>query len=154
MVEWEVINKLIMGKYSFKVWATTLVIAPVILMIFSLFHDGRFEFGVEMFYLFFFIPLGLLSAPCFLAFYLITYFTQTLIGKDLYKIILYLIMAALITISTIYFMFFNNEFHTPLSFQVKLYLSYLIPAVFSVLYYKFDKYEDPKKFTFKYSKFE
>lgn len=56
MVEWEVINKLIMGKYSFKVWATTLVIAPVILMIFSLFHDGRFEFSVEMFYLFFFIP--------------------------------------------------------------------------------------------------
>lgn len=143
-----------MGKYSFKVWATTLVIAPFLLITFSLFQYGRFEFSVEMFYLLIFIPFGLLTAPCFLAFYLITYFTQTLINKDLYKRILYLVTAVLITISTIYFMFFNNEYHTSISFQVKLYLSYLIPTVFSVLYYKFDKYEDPKKFTFRYSKFE
>lgn len=143
-----------MGKYSFKVWVTILVIAPVLLMFFSLFRDGKFEFDVEMFYLLFFIPLGLLSVPCFLAFYLITYFTQTLIKKDLHKRIIYFIAAFLITFFTLYFLFFSGKTEVSLKFEVKVYISYLMPAIFSVLYYKFDEYEDPKKFTFKYSKFE
>ena len=125
--------------FSLKVWITSVLTAPSILLIFLLFdkdHNGGFA-GVMVIWIYAIFLGGLYSFPSFILFYLsskIIYKQNWLIMIKIKKAVLVL-AGAILTIAP-FLIILGNELKESDSIYLKLLLSYTSTIIAGILYYR------------------
>jgi hypothetical protein len=129
-------------KFSLRVWLTTLVVSPLLFLLISMIRNIRKydeHLMIAGVHIIVGITIGLIiTSPFFLFFTAVVYFLNKYITSILFRKLLLGIVGVGLTYLAVYFILYRNEVEEYLDLKVRVYLSYFVIVIGSIIYYQLD----------------